>query len=578
MRQTATTFRKAARLTALVAVLTLMIVGVTAAMPPAPELVARNAAARKAGLSNMIPSTSGMHELGIDTPDDFMLRKITDKYGRVQSAAATGPFRILAICVDFSDHVAQTNANFFDTLLFGSVSGTVHSFYDEISYSQLDLVTVNLPSTLGWKRAPQTYAYYVDGSYGMYGTYPHNAKKLVEEAADAVDAVVDFNDYDNDNDGYVDVLVVIHSGTGAELSGSVNDIWSHKWSITPRAMNDGAIVYTYTIQPEFWYSSGDMTPGVYAHELGHGFGLPDLYDTDGSSNGIGRWGIMASGSWNGSLGSSPAHPCAWSRIQMGFASPTNVTSNLTNQAIASVESGGPIYRLWTAGASSAQYFLVENRQRTGYDAGLPSSGLCIWHIDDAKTDNDDEWYPGLPSSTHYLVAMEQADGNYQLEHASSNGDAADLFPGTTSNTSFSSVTTPSSDSYVGGGTLVAVTNISSSASTMYADLIVGIAAGVDEDIPVLPVEFELAQNYPNPFNPGTNIQFSISRAEYARLDLFNVLGQHVTTLVDGVMEPGSHVVEWDGTDFGGHEAATGLYFYRLTIGDEQQTKKMLLVR
>jgi len=281
---------------------------------------------------------------------------------------------------------------------------------------------------------------------------------------------------------------------------------------------------------------------------------------------------------NGSYGSSPAHPCAWSRIQMGFASPVNVTSNLTHQAIASVESGGSIYRLWTAGLSSAQYYLVENRQRTGYDAGLPSDGLLIWHIDDAKTDNDEEWWPGVTSTHHFLVALEQADGLYQIDHATSQGDAADPFPGTTANTSFSSGTSPSSNSYSGSGTLVAVANISNSAATMYADLIVGIAAGVDVDFPELPIEFELAQNYPNPFNPGTSIQFSLSRAEHAQIELYNVLGQHVKTLLDGVIEAGSHTVEWDGTDRDGQNTASGIYFYRLTVGNQEQTKKMLLIR
>lgn len=564
----------------LIAMVVLMIAQASA-MPPSPELLERDAAAKKAGLPSMIPSTSAMHAKGIDTPDDFFLRAQTDKNGRVTSAAATGPFRVLAICVDFSDHVAQTNASYFDSLLFGTATGTVHSYYSEISYTQLDMITVNLPSALGWQRAPQTYAYYVNSNYGM-GAYPQNAQKLVEFAADAVDGVVDFNDYDNDNDGYVDVLVVTHSGTGAELSGSVNDIWSHKWAITPRTMNDGAKVYTYTVQPEFWVVSGDMTPGVYAHELGHGFGLPDLYDTDQNpdfvSNGIGKWGIMAYGSWNGVRGSSPAHPCAWSRIQMGFTSPVNVTSNVTQQAIASVESGGSVYRLWTAGASSAQYYLVENRQRTGYDAALPSDGLLIWHIDDAKTTNEDEWWPGVTSSHHLLVALEQADGSYQLEHATNQGDAADPFPGTTSNTNFASATSPSSDSYTGSGTLVAVSNISASGATMHADLIVGIAAGVDDPIPVLPLEYELAQNYPNPFNPGTSIQFSVSRAEHARVELFNVLGQHVKTLLDETVAAGSHSVDWNGTDESGHNAATGVYFYRLTVGGEVQTKKMMLLR
>ncbi len=78
------------------------------------------------------------------------------------------------------------------------------------------------------------------------------------------------------------------------------------------------------MEPEYWSAPGDMTVGVYAHELAHAFGLPDLYDTDGSADGIGRWALMASGSWNGTSGSSPAWFSAWSRAFLGFVNPTNV--------------------------------------------------------------------------------------------------------------------------------------------------------------------------------------------------------------------------------------------------------------
>jgi len=564
------------------AILGLLTAAAAQAAPPHPDLLEKARAAKKATGVSIIPSTRAMHDLGIDTPDDFFLRRTVDKSGRQQTSAATGPWKALALLVDFSDHVRQANATFFNTLIFGNVPGTVWDYFDEVSYAQLDLITVNLPSTVGWARAPQTYAYYVDGQYGMYGDYPHNAQKLVEDLADAVDGAIDFSEYDNDNDGYVDVLIVVHAGTGAELSGNANDIWSHKWGITPRLMNDGVFISNYTIQPEFWVVSGDMTPGVYAHELSHGFGLPDLYDTDSDpefvSNGIGRWCIMSFGSWNGVRGSSPAHPCAWSRIQMGFASSVNVTSNRTQQAIDAVESGGSIFRLWSAGAASSEYFLVENRQRTGYDTDLPSSGLLIWHIDNAKANNEEEWYPGVPGAQHFLVALEQADGSFQLEHATSMGDASDPFPGSTANTTFGGISTPSSGSYTLGATTVVVDNISASSPTMHADLLVGIAANVDDEEENLPSVFALEQNYPNPFNPATIIKFSTSLADYARLEIFNTLGQHVTTLFDGPVSAGSHSVTWDATDANGRPAASGTYFYKLELEDQEQAKKMLLVR
>jgi len=87
--------------------------------------------------------------------------------------------------------------------------------------------------------------------------------------------------------------MIVHAGRGAEYTGSLNDMWSHKWSIIPRAC-DGVSVSDYTVMPEYWSSPGDMTIGVFCHELGHAFGLVDLYDTDNSSYGTGYWSLMSS--------------------------------------------------------------------------------------------------------------------------------------------------------------------------------------------------------------------------------------------------------------------------------------------
>ena len=550
--------------------------------PPSPSLLeARSQAQADGQVVPDLPDVSDMHALGIDTPSDFFGLRKGGKTPDGQ-ALATGPFRVLALLVDFSDHPAQVNSGFFDNLIFGAGPGTVHHYFDEISYTQIDLITVNVPSSLGWKRAPQTYAYYVNNNYGMYGVYPNNSQKLVEDLVTLVDAQVDFSPYDNNGDGSVDVLLVVHAGTGAELSGNAADIWSHKWGITPRMTGDGVYVSAYTIQPEFWTAPGDMTIGVYAHELLHGFGLPDLYDTDTSpafiSNGVGRWCVMSTGSWNGTLGSSPAHPCAWSRVHLGVTTPVNVTTNTNNQSISSVNGGGSIFRLWTSGTASTEYFLVENRQKTGYDASLPGSGLLIWHIDDLKPDNKQEWYPGVPASQHFLAALEQADGLWELEHANDQGDAADPWPGSLNQTNFNGTSAPTSDGYLAGGTFVGVTGISPSASTMTANLLVGVSADVAGDEPLVPGRFVLAQNYPNPFNPNTTIEFEVPSACDVTLDIYNLLGQHVRTMLEGRIRGGKTELSWDATDNRGESVASGVYFYRLALGDSVLTKKMIFLK
>jgi hypothetical protein len=95
----------------------------------------------------------------------------------------------------------------------------------------------------------------------------------------------------------------------------------------------------------------------------------------------------------------------------------------------------------------------------------------------------------------------------------------------------------------------------------------------------LPISFRVAQNYPNPFNPTTTIEFSFGpRAKNVRLDVFNILGQNVTTLINDFLPPGQHQVEWNSSDHNGQKVASGVYLYKLQVGQESQTKKMLLLK
>jgi uncharacterized repeat protein (TIGR01451 family) len=235
---------------------------------------------------------------------------------------------------------------------------------------------------------------------------------------------------------------------------------------------DGVWVDRYVTVPEGWdfltpglvtSTTTDMTIGVICHEVAHGlWGLPDLYDLDLSSNGIGQWGLMSYGDWNGpgkanpyvgfavTDGSSPALPSAWSRIVAGFDTyymafgPTDSTCMVPAESLS-----GQIYRYKTTTLASQEYFLMENRQQLtgGYDQWLPGSGMLFWHVDEAMwsiyggPDNNNECAPVPPSphcwggcaSTHYLVALEQADGLDHLEYNTNRGDGGDPFPGSTGN-------------------------------------------------------------------------------------------------------------------------------------------------
>ena len=94
----------------------------------------------------------------------------------------------------------------------------------------------------------------------------------------------------------------------------------------------------------------------------------------------------------------------------------------------------------------------------------------------------------------------------------------------------------------------------------------------------LPISYSLNQNYPNPFNSSTVLRYSVAKAARVRLDVFDILGRRVRTLVEEFQSAGTHDVTWDGRDAVGRAAASGTYFYRLTTGEYSESRKMILLK
>ena len=434
-------------------------------MPPHPDLLMK-VRAYDVTIPYAMANRAELLARGVDTLQTFHLSDKCDASGRLDDTE----MRVLILLATFTDHQYQTDASYYDSLIFGNQMGNMRHYYHEISYGEFHLIPGQMPSEIGWADMPQTYAYYVDGQNG-FGSYPQNAQGLVVDLVNLVDPDVDFSVYDNDGDSYVDGLMVIHTGPGAELTGSNNDIWSHAWSI-PRQTLDGVYLEGYSMEPEYWRSSGDMTCGVFCHEFGHQLGLPDLYDTDYSSEGLGDYTLMAGGSWNGTLGSRPAHMDAWCKTQVGFATATVLTQDSTGIEIPVSEFSPAIFRVWRGGVGTGnEYFLIENRSSYGYSVGMHGiTGLFIWHVDDAVGSNRHEWYPGHTSSGHFKVALEQADGDWDLERNMNSGDGGDPFPGYWNNRTFSNSSLPNSMDYSFAPTDVQITNISDVDSIMTFDL------------------------------------------------------------------------------------------------------------
>jgi hypothetical protein len=227
----------------------------------------------------------------------------------------------------------------------------------------------------------------------------------------------------------------------------------------------------YHTEPALWAASGtDITRiGVVCHEIGHAFGLPDLYDTDYTGSGIGSYCLMAN-SW-GFDGSQlhPPHMSAWCKMQLGWVRPTLISPGA--YSIQQAETIATLFQI-TNGYPAGESLLIENRQPIGFENDMPLGGLAIWHIDENKANNNTEGYPGQigwpENGNHYKVSLLQADGRYDLEHGFGRGDFGDLYrAGMPSEIGPTSV--PSTDCYQDGivtHTQNIITRISASGSTM----------------------------------------------------------------------------------------------------------------
>lgn len=436
---------------------------------------------------------SSGHVVGVHAPVQGTPRHLRPRPQQINSTdstsavAATGPqpgialsgaAHVLTVLINFSDRTTTYSAANFESLLFGDNVNSMRDFYTQTSHG---VFTVDSGSGVkGWYTAANGHDYYDDDIGGRVGL-------LVYEAMQAADnAGVDFSQYDQDGDCYVDVANIVHQGSGEEASGVVTDIWSHSWALSSayqiyttqsNCVRGGKIqVNRYVIQPEtLWGSMSTM--GVFAHEYGHALGLPDLYDYGSDSQGAGNWSLMAGGTWNGvsRAGDRPALMDAWARARLGWVMPTLVTSATSGSVTiepAVTKSSVYQFRNGSATGATGEYFLVENRQKTGFDAALPGSGLLVWHIDEAVSGNNSQWYPGCTScgNSHYKVALVQADNNWNLEKNNNRGDAGDPFPGTTGKVTFNDVTSPGSLLYNGATSGISISSIAQSSPNITATL------------------------------------------------------------------------------------------------------------
>ena len=331
---------------------------------------------------------------------------------------ASGSPKSIVILVNFSDtlfvtprpQTAFTNLLNQDSYSTNGGTGSARDYFMASTYGKFSPeFDVYGPYTL-----PQPFDYY--GKNDSNGNDTNAIQMIVDACTAAYNNGVDFSKYDTDNNGVIDNVFVYYAGHNEAEHGPLNSIWPHRWAIYPQSLFpsgynysgdltsitfNGKRVMDYACTSELRGSTSTNMCGVgtFCHEFGHVLGLPDYYDTSGSRlPTLNSWDIMDSGNYN-NLGRTPPAYSAYDRFFLGFLIPEPKTSTanlsldplyqgkippaaITNQAFLLSET---THNLNGANPNPNEFFMLEYRQKTGWDTYLPGEGMCIWHIDFNQT-------------------------------------------------------------------------------------------------------------------------------------------------------------------------------------------------
>lgn len=268
------------------------------------------------------------------------------------------------------------------------------------------------------------------------------AHVMVKECCEAVADMVDFADYDWDGDGEVEEVFVLYAGYGEATGGGSRTIWPHMWTITeatkpgddaPEAFTvDGLRVDVYACSNELYGSRGttEMGIGCFCHEFSHCLGLPDLYDTENSYTYVmGAWDLLDSGCYNGpdGLGWVPAGFNSYEKQFVGWYDIKELMTDTIVDRMLPLNEGGEAYAIYND-AYADEYYVMENRQRTGWDKYLPGEGLLFIHVDyDEQLWEDNLLNTVGESNDHLRFALIRAsNGRSREKDAYPNGDNQEL--------------------------------------------------------------------------------------------------------------------------------------------------------
>ena len=357
--------------------------------------------------------------------------------------------RGLVILVNFQDVTFETSKAEMDSMLTGK------NYTRDYSYNYNGKNYVVSSEGSAWK-------YFYDSSNGHYDPqfdvvgpvmvsknmayYGKNVNDfdaapwtMVKEACQLVDDSVDFQQYDNDHDGYVDFVYVIYAGYGEADGGDKNTIWPHSYWLLDAGITckmDGKYVDLYACGNEMdSYTDHHTGIGTFCHEFSHVLGLPDLYETTGygTHKTIGAWSILDYGPYSNDGNTPPAYS-AYERFFMGWLIPRLIVDaenveleELQKSNSALLISSSDQHNLIGNDPKPTTFYMLENRQQVGWDEYLPGHGMMLTKVQFSSN----TWLDNSVNNNAKKMGVDliEADGKTPNSRQSGyDGKPGDLFP------------------------------------------------------------------------------------------------------------------------------------------------------
>lgn len=306
--------------------------------------------------------------------------------------------KLLVILTEFSDVKLSTSVDKWREYFF-SPSHSVGKYYSDVSNQMINIA----PAEESYQDADGIIKVTLDYEHPNYGDKIKNQYTIARDSIAKADDFIDFSKYDTNYNGYIDSneLIIVNIASGYEYEKEIpyKSVKGHRGFISEgNTIFDDIDIESYALIGEMHYDSYHKdepymaTIAVGAHEMGHLIGLPDLYDTDLSSSGIGHFGLMGYGVSEylkgQKSGDTPLEFSPWSRITLGFTDPKIVKTSGIYEVYSK---GSGKYNVLKVPINENEYFLIENRDFTRYDEPLSkyskSGGIMIWHIDESVINN-----------------------------------------------------------------------------------------------------------------------------------------------------------------------------------------------